>query len=119
MVRNNTSQMESDCCKMRSKEGYCPKPLEVAPSFLSKKWMISIIVTIGNHKRLRFNNIQERVAGISPKILTQRLRELEKEGVLQKEVYKQIPPKVEYSLTSSGRKLFGALVPLIEWADKR
>jgi DNA-binding HxlR family transcriptional regulator len=119
MVSNGKNLIGSDCCKMRSKGGYCPRPLERASSFLTKKWMISIIITIGNHKVLRFNDISQRVTGITSKILTERLKELQKESVIQREVFKEIPPRVEYSLTKSGKSLFVSLVPLMEWAETR
>ena len=98
-------------------EGYCPKPLEAASAFLSKKWTISIVTTIGNFKQIRFNDILSRVTGITPKTLTERLKELEKEDLLKRIVYAEIPPRVEYSLTAKGKKLMRAIVPLIKWAE--
>jgi len=109
--------MESKECGMRG-EGYCPKPLEIASAFLSKKWTISIVITIGNFKQVRFNDILKRVSGISPKTLTERLKELERVKLLNRTVYAEIPPRVEYSLTAKGKKLMNALVPLIKWAEK-
>jgi len=117
MVSNKTIQMESKECRMKGK-GYCPRPLEMASSFLSKKWTISIITTIGNFKHIRFNDICNRVSGVSPKTLTERLKELEKAKLLNRKVYAEIPPRVEYSLTAKGQKLMKALVPLINWAEK-
>jgi len=103
-------------CKMKG-NGYCPQPLEKANSFLSKKWTISIITTIGNFKRLRFNDILKRIEGVSAKTLTERLKELETKNLLKRTFYKEIPPKVEYELTLKGEKLMKAIVPLIEWAS--
>ena len=117
MVSNNTIPMESNC-KMLSPGGYCPKPLEVASSFLSKKWTISLITTVGNFKSLRFNEIESKV-GVTAKTLTQRLKELERENILKRSVFNEIPPRVEYSLTKKGLKLRDALVPLINWAEQR
>jgi len=104
---------------MRSATGYCPRPLEVASSFLSKKWTISIIITIGNFKTLRFGDVEHRLESITAKTLTDRLRELEKEKIVERVVYSEIPPRVEYSLTKTGIKLKKALIPLIKWAEKR
>jgi len=117
MVSNKTIQMESKECRMKGK-GYCPRPLEVASAFLSKKWTISIVTTIGNFKRIRFNDILSRVSGVSPKTLTERLKELERAKLLNRMVYAEIPPRVEYSLTAKGKKLMKSLVPLIKWAEK-
>lgn len=118
MESNKTIKMESKECLMKG-EGYCPKPLEVASEFLSKKWTISIVTTIGNFKQIRFNDILKRVSGITPKTLTERLKELEREGLLKRMAYAEIPPRVEYSLTSKGKKLMKAIVPLINWAAKQ
>jgi len=102
---------------MKSEEGYCPKPLESASSFLSKKWTISIIITIGNFDRLRFNDLLQRLGGATPKTLSERLKELEKEDVVKREAFAEIPPRVEYSLTDKGSELLEALHPLIHWAE--
>ena len=115
MVTNNTIKTESKECRMKG-SGYCPQPLEVANSFLSKKWTISIIVTIGNFNRLRFNHILDRVEGITTKTLAERLKELKNLGLVNRIIYREIPPRVEYELTHEGKKLMKAIVPLIEWS---
>ncbi len=97
--------------------GYCPQPLEVANSFLSKKWTISIITTIGNFNRLRFNNILNRVEGVTGKTLAERLKELEVLKLVKRTLYKEIPPRVEYELTQRGERLMKAIIPLIEWCQ--
>ncbi len=104
-------------CKMKGK-GYCPRPLECAASFLSKKWTLSILVTIGNFSTLRFNHILDRVEGISAKMLSDRLGELEKQKLLKRTVFFEKPPRVEYALTPKGAKLYQAIVPLMTWAEK-
>lgn len=117
METNNTIQTAS--CKMKSIKGYCPRPLETASNFLSKKWTISIIITIGNFGKLRFNNLLDRLKNATAKILSERLKELEKEGIVKRKFYNEIPPKVEYSLTKNGKKLMKSLHQLINWAEKR
>lgn len=117
MESNNTYKTESKECKMRSATGYCPRPLETASAFLSKKWSISLVITIGNFKKLRFNDIERRLEGITAKTLTDRLKELEKEQIVKRKVYSEIPPRVEYSLTKRGTQLMKALIPLIRWAE--
>lgn len=102
-------------CKMRGK-GYCPRPLECAASFLSKKWTLSVLVTIGNFSTLRFNHVLDRVEGISPKVLSARLAELERLGLLKRTVFLEKPPRVEYALTKKGISLYHAIVPLMTWA---
>lgn len=105
-------------CGMIGK-GYCPRPLEEVASILSKKWTISVLITIGNLNNLRFNHIYSRVRGISPKTLSTRLSDLEKKNLITRKVYAEKPPRVEYSLTGQGKKLYESLVPLIKWASKQ
>lgn len=119
METNNAIQTDSACCKMKSIKGYCPKPLEAASAFLSKKWTISIIVTIGNFDIVRFNNLLERLEYATAKTLTDRLQELKRKGIIKRHAYNEIPPRVEYSLTNRGRQLFRALHSLIHWAEHR
>jgi len=104
-------------CKMKG-EGYCPRPLECAADFLSKKWTLSILVTIGNFGSLRFNNIIDRVEGISAKILSERLSELEKKKLLKRIVFIEKPPRVQYEITKEGAELYKAITPLMDWAKK-
>ena len=115
MVTNYSLRMESKECSMKG-SGYCPRPLETANSFLSKKWTISIITTIGNFKKLRFNDILSKVEGITGKTLAERLKELKILELVIRTVYNEIPPRVEYELTQKGEELMKAIVPLIEWA---
>lgn len=112
-------QVDDKCCRMKSVKGYCPKPLESISGYLSKKWTMSIIITIGNFKILRFNDLLGRMEGATAKILSSRLRELEKEGVITRRAFNEIPPRVEYELTKSGEKLVNVLNPLIKWAERR
>jgi len=73
---------------------------------LSKKWALLIIAAIGSQGKIRYSEIMERLGGISPKSLSDRLKELEKEGLITREAFAEIPPKVEYSLTEDGVGLF-------------
>ena len=64
---------------------------------------------------VRFTQLSKVLPHISPKTLASRLRELEKEGILRREAFNEIPPRVEYSMTGKGSKLAEALIPLIDW----
>jgi len=119
METDNTIKIDSSCCKMKTVKGYCPKPLESASGFLSKKWAISVIITIGNFKRLRFNDLRDKIENITAKTLTERLKELEKEKIVSRQFYHEIPPRVEYSLTNKGQALMHSLLPMIHWAEHR
>jgi DNA-binding HxlR family transcriptional regulator len=97
----------------------CLCPLEGIINTISKKWAILIISILGRHDRLRFNDIMSNIEGISPKSLTDLLKELQKEGLIQREAFSEIPPRVEYFLTDDGKQLCEAIIPLIQWAEKR
>ena len=81
------------------------------------KWKALILWEIRAEPR-RFGELKRLVAGISEKMLIQQLREMEKDGIVHREVYHQVPPKVEYSVTEFGSSLNEALVPLCVWGEK-
>jgi DNA-binding HxlR family transcriptional regulator len=68
-----------------------------------------------SEKKLRFSELKNRVLGATPKMLTQQLRELETHNLIHREVFPVIPPKVEYSLTETGRSLMPILVAMRDW----
>jgi DNA-binding HxlR family transcriptional regulator len=78
-----------------------------------------IINEIGNHGRLRYKELMSELTGISPSTLASMLKDLEKEDLIQREVFREIPPRVEYSLSARGRELREAVIPLIKWATKK
>jgi DNA-binding HxlR family transcriptional regulator len=86
---------------------------------ISKKWAILIISILGYHDRLRFKDLMSTFEGISPKSLTDLLKELQNAGLIQREAFSEIPPRVEYFLTDDGKQLCEAILPLIQWAEKR
>lgn len=82
---------------------------------LSARWGVPLVTTLGSFGRLRFHELQAKLASISPSTLTIRLRELEKAGIVRRRTFAEVPPRVEYELTPSGRQLRDSLVPLVEW----
>ena len=100
-------------------EVVCYCPLEGIIDVISKKWALLIINAIGNYGSLRFNKIMEELHGISPKTLADTLNQLQNEGLLKRESFAEIPPRVEYSLTEDGRGLREAVVPILRWAATR
>src|SRR3990172_2797554 len=86
-------------------EDVCLCPLEGIVAVISKKWALQIIGEIGNREKMRFNEIMERLGKISPKALTDRLKELETASLVKREAFAEIPPRVEYSLTQDGLEL--------------
>ena len=97
----------------------CLCPLEGIINTIAKKWAILIITIIGNHEKIRFNDIMGCLDGISPKTLADLLKDLRREGLIHRNAFPEIPPRVEYSLTDDGRQLCEAIVPLVRWAEKR
>lgn len=111
---------ESNRCKSDIGEtGFCLCPVTGVIEVLSKKWALLIIGMIGNHERLRYSEIMKELNGISPKTLSDRLKELEKEGLVNREFFSEIPPRVEYSLTDDGMDLRNAILPLMKWVATR
>ena len=97
----------------------CLCPLDGVIDTIGKKWGLLIINEIGNHGRLRYNKLMSELKGISPSTLASMLKELEKEKLIEKEVFREIPPRVEYSLSTRGKELRKAIIPLIKWATKK
>jgi DNA-binding HxlR family transcriptional regulator len=85
---------------------------------LSKKWTLLIIKELCEKKKLRYNELRSNLSGISPKTLTERLRELENEGLVKREVFAEVPTRVEYSLTEKGLEMAASLKSIISWAKK-
>jgi DNA-binding HxlR family transcriptional regulator len=88
--------------------------LEAALLVMGGKWKPLILFHLGHGKR-RFGELRRLVSGVSEKMLIQQLRELQADGVIERVDFKEIPPKVEYSVTPLGRSLAKALLPLCEW----
>jgi DNA-binding HxlR family transcriptional regulator len=84
---------------------------------LGDRWSVVILTVVGAGP-LRYTEILLRVPGISQKMLTQTLRCLEADGLLERTVFPTIPPRVDYRLTERGRSLLGALEPLERWASR-
>jgi DNA-binding HxlR family transcriptional regulator len=84
-------------------------------SLVGDKWSVLIVVSLGKGKR-RFSEIKQVVEGISQKVLTDKLRGLERDGYVMRTVYPTIPPKVEYELTDLGRELLIPIRALASWA---
>ncbi|RAS73203.1 winged helix-turn-helix transcriptional regulator [Priestia endophytica] len=91
--------------------------LTLIQNVIAGRWKIIILWYISRRTR-RFNELQRLVPGISKGILTRQLRELEEDGLVHREVYKEVPPKVEYSLTQQGESFIPILDIMREWGGK-
>lgn len=93
-------------------DGSCP--VSRALVALDGKWTILVVRDLlGGTKR--FGELRSSLVGISPKTLTDRLRGLEAHGLVERQIFAEVPPRVEYSLTSAGRTLEPVLVALSRW----
>lgn len=97
----------------------CFCPLKGVIDVISKKWALLIVNALGNRGTLRFKGLMEDLAGISPKTLSDTLKVLQAEGLINRESFAEIPPRVEYSLTADGVELRKAIIPLLKWAATR
>lgn len=89
-------------------------PMDTTINVLSGKWKLSILWQLSKGT-IRFNELQRVLSDITQKTLTQQLRELEREGIIIRKVYPEVPPKVEYSLTELGNSLKPLLSSMCEW----
>ena len=83
---------------------YTECPVEYTASMIANKWKILILRDLLTGTK-RYNELTRSVVGISAKVLTENLRELESDGIISRKVYPFVPPKVEYSLTKKGNEL--------------
>ncbi|GGY82729.1 winged helix-turn-helix transcriptional regulator [Streptomyces nitrosporeus] len=86
-------------------------------SDVANKWALLIIEALGD-RTLRFSEVRGEVEGISHKMLTQNLRMLERNGLVERTVYPTVPPKVEYTLTGPGRALRKTVDVMCEWTHR-
>lgn len=94
---------------------YCP--IRDVMALASDKWSILIILHLGFFPVLRFNELKKKVYGISNKVLSARLKQLEADGYIARKLYPEVPIRVEYSLTDFGHSYLSKLLELTEWAQ--
>ena len=83
---------------------YTSCPVEYTASIISNKWKVLILRDLFEGTK-RYNELTRSVVGISAKVLTQNLRDLESDGIISRKVYPEVPPRVEYSITDMGLEL--------------
>ncbi len=84
---------------------------------IGDRWTVLVVVALADG-RLRFTELKQRIEGVTPKVLTQTLRALERDGILTREVFAEVPPRVEYELTDLGRHLLGPIDAIRVWAEQ-
>ncbi|WP_018663305.1 winged helix-turn-helix transcriptional regulator [Heyndrickxia acidiproducens] len=93
----------------------CPR-FERAFQLLGKRW-VGVIIRVLSHGPMRFNEIADQIPHISQKVLSDRLKELEEQGILIREVYPESPVRIEYHLTQKGEAITPVLDEVQNWAD--
>ncbi len=112
MTKENKSKI-LDC----KPEGEHICPIKDIMARFGDKWSIYVIIYLGKNDKLRFNELKGMVTGISQRMLTVTLRSLEEDGLVNRTVYPEIPPRVEYELTLMGKSLLEQLIKLSDWAS--
>ncbi|MFN2449203.1 MAG: winged helix-turn-helix transcriptional regulator [Candidatus Baltobacteraceae bacterium] len=95
--------------------GACP--MRTVLGRVADKWTVLIVGLLAQARVMRFNELKRAIVGISQKMLTQTLRDLERDGLVQRTIFPQVPPRVEYALTPLGRTLCGPIGELARWAN--
>jgi DNA-binding HxlR family transcriptional regulator len=93
-------------------------PVEATLNVIGGKWKVVILFRLTHEGTLRFAELRRKIPGVSERMLTQQLRELEHDGIVHREVYAEVPPKVEYSLTEYGRTLRPITEAMCKWGRK-
>lgn len=103
--------------KIQEQEFDCP--FQLASNIILGKWKLNILWILLEHTTIRYGALKKEIPGIiSHKMLIQGLRELEKNGLVKRTVYPQVPPKVEYSITSDGKRVQPCLEALKQFGSK-
>lgn len=103
--------------KIKNGDFNCEKELTL--SMISGKWKIVILWHLGTEGTRRFSELQRLFPKITHKMLTSQLKELMDDGIVHREVFPEVPPKVEYSITELGKTLLPIIEMMYEWGKKR
>ena len=99
-----------------NKEYHCP--VEATLDVIGGKWKPLILWQLKEVEVIRYNKLQQNLHGVSPRMLTKQLRELEEDGLVNRNMYPEIPPRVEYSLTEFGKTVAPILEALCAWGSE-
>lgn len=100
---------------MRQRPEFCP--VTQAMEVLGGKWKCMILWHL-SHEVMRFSQLNQAIPSISKRMLTQQLRELEQHGIVERKVYAEVPPRVEYGLTHLGKSLKPLLDAMCQWGKE-
>jgi DNA-binding HxlR family transcriptional regulator len=91
-------------------------PIGAVVDIVFSRWTTPILWTLNEFGRQRFVELERRIATITPKVLTQRLRQLERDGLVSRTYHPEIPPRVEYEISELGRSLASVFAELMTWS---
>lgn len=92
-------------------------PIRNVVARFGDKWSLLVLLDIDSRGVVRFNELSRMIPDISTRVLSSTLKTLEADGLVSRKVYAQVPPKVEYSLTETGKSLIPLIMQLTEWAQ--
>ena len=92
-------------------------PISPVVDIVFSRWTTPILWALNEHGRQRFVELQRLIPAITPKVLTQRLRQLERDGMVVRTYYPEVPPRVEYQISDLGRSLGPLFASLAQWAS--
>ena len=95
------------------------EPMSKLQAVIGGKWKILILWYVAHYQVQRFSQLKRRLTGVTQSTLTKQLRELEADGFLHQEIYQEIPPRVEYSLTEFGQSFVPVLEAMLSWSEKQ
>lgn len=92
-------------------------PAAMALNAISGKWKLPVVARLLSHQR-RFSELKEELEGISSKVLSKALKELEEDGIVERQVFGEMPVRIEYGLTEIGRQLKPVLLDMKAWGER-
>lgn len=92
-------------------------PIRNVVARFGDKWSLLVLLVIDGEGTVRFNELGRKIPDISTRVLSGTLKNLEADGLIDRKVYAQVPPKVEYTLTDTGKSLIPLIMQLTEWAQ--
>lgn len=116
-IQDKVTPMRNDVYGVLGVEEACPRekcPVATTLSVISGKWKGVILYHLFQ-STLRFSELQRRMEGVTHRSLTLQLRELEEDGIIERTVYPEVPPRVEYSLSELGRTMEPIIAAMFEW----
>lgn len=103
---------------MRNGDAFDPNcPTRLVLDRIGDKWSVLVVLSLSDGPR-RFTELRDMIGGVTPKVLTQTLRAMARDGLVTREVFAEVPPRVEYTLTPLGRSLHGPIQAVTDWAEE-